>query len=97
MRISIGDVGYVRHGAFHLLFSAGRPLGERQLGIDVPDTFEELTVGSVLPRQARPPGYLHTDTVREIETGPGAKMSTTPYALSLRPSSTYFKMCYPGS
>jgi len=35
-RIQIGDVGCIRRACFHLLFSAGKPLGVRQLGVDTP-------------------------------------------------------------
>jgi len=41
-RIRPGDVGYIRRGRFNLLFSAGSPLGERRLGVDVPHTFKQL-------------------------------------------------------
>ena len=46
-RIQLGDMGYVRRGRFHLLFSAVCPLDERQLGVDVPLTFKPLDVGPV--------------------------------------------------
>ena len=72
MRINVGDVGFIRYGQFNLLFSAGSPLGERRLGEDVPITFEELPVGTLIPRQPRIPGCLHTDTVREVGAGLGA-------------------------
>jgi len=63
-RIRLGDVGFIRRGRFHLLFSAGCPLGERRLGVDVPLTFKPLDVGLILPAQSRPPGYLSTNGVR---------------------------------
>jgi hypothetical protein len=90
-RINIGDVGFIRRGQFHLLFSAGSPLGERQLGEDVPVTFEELAVGTPVSGQPRLPGCLHTDTVREVGAGLGATASTTVYVPSIKPSSTSFK------
>ena len=58
--------GYVRRGRLHLLFSAGRPLGERQLGVEVPRTFKPLDVGPVIYSQPRLPGHLSTNTVREL-------------------------------
>ena len=64
-RVKIGDVGFIRSGQFHLLFSAGSPLGERLLGRDVPITFEPLTVGRIVSGRPRPPGCLHTITVRD--------------------------------
>ena len=65
-RVRLGDVGYIRRGRFHLLFSAGVPLGSRELGVDVPVTFEPLSIGSVVSGQTRPPGYLRTDAVQQI-------------------------------
>ena len=51
-RISIGDVGFIRGGQFHLLFSAALPLGERERGVDVPNTFQPLIIGE--PTTAQP-------------------------------------------
>ena len=68
-RIQLGDVGYLRRGHFHLLFSAGRPQGGRQIGVDVPPTFEPLNVGRIARGQPRPPGYLCTKTVRKLGDG----------------------------
>lgn len=68
-RVRLGDVGYTRDGSFHLLFSAGEPLGSRELGVDVPHTFEPLDVKYVkkyVKKNNRPPGYLRTETVRKI-------------------------------
>ena len=59
-------MGYIRRGCFNLLFSAGIPLGGRELGVDVPRTFKELDVGLVLNAQPLLPGHLSTNTVREI-------------------------------
>ena len=82
-RISIGDVGFIRRGQFHLLFSAGCPLGDRQLGDDVPDTFEELSIGTPVFGQPRLPVCLRTDTVREVGAGLGATVPTTLYVLTI--------------
>jgi hypothetical protein len=76
-RISLGDVGFIRRGQFHLLFSAGCPLGDRQRGTDVPTTFTELTVGTPVFGQPRLAGCLHTESVREVGVGLGATASTT--------------------
>lgn len=59
-----GDVGYVRTGCFHLLFSAGLPLGERKLGLDVPRTFKQLDVGKIVKRAPLEAGTLCTDGVK---------------------------------
>ena len=58
-------MGYTREGRFHLLFSAGIPLGSRVPGTDVPHTFEPLDIGPIISK-TRPPGYLRTNTVRQI-------------------------------
>jgi len=68
-----GDVGYIRQGRFHLLFSAGIPLGLRELGTDVPLTFEPLDVGQIIQGPNRPPGYLCTKTVRQIGVNVGGR------------------------
>ena len=68
----MGDVGYIREGRFHLLFSAGAPLGSREPGIDVPRSFEPLNVGHIIHGDVRSPGYLRTSTVREIGSDVGA-------------------------
>jgi hypothetical protein len=75
-RVKLGDVGYIRRGRFHLLFSAGCQLGSRRRGVDVPQTFEPLDIGDVIFSLPRLPGYLCTSTVREIEAGRPA--CTTP-------------------
>ena len=68
-RVRLGDVGYTRKGRFILLFSAGEPLGSRELGVDVPATFEPLDVGLVVRGVPRMPGSLCTGTVRELGAG----------------------------
>jgi len=64
-RVKLGDVGYIRRGRFHLLFSAGRPLGSRKLSVDVPDSFQPLDTGHIIYSESRLPGYLCTSTVKE--------------------------------
>ena len=59
-RVQPGDVGYIRTGCFHLLFSAGRPLG----GVDVPPTFKQLEVGEIVERAPLAAGYLCTSGVQ---------------------------------
>ena len=79
-RVQLGDVGYVREGCFHLLFSAGKPLGEGELlGVHVPPTFEQLNVGPIITRQPRLPGSLTLNTVRETRASLGASVSAAPY------------------
>jgi len=74
-RVRPGDVGYTRRGRFHLLFSAGVPLGSRKLGTDVPSTFEPLDIGPIISGEIRSPGYLRTDTVREIGVDVGGSVA----------------------
>ena len=98
--IQPGDVGYILRGCFHLLFSAGSPLGERELGVDVPYTFKQLPVGPTFNTQPRSPGYLSTDTVREIPARARAPMY--PYVRSIVPVSSRIsgmrsRMLEPGS
>jgi len=94
-RVRIGDVGFVRRGRFHLLFSAGCPLGERQPGVDVPVTFKELTVGTTVFSQPRPAGCIQT--FQEFGVGPSVSVSTTPYVPSIRRFFTYLRNAPPRS
>ena len=77
----LGDVGYIRRGRFHLLFSAGCPLGSRQPGIDVPDTFEPLEIGHPIRSQPLLPGCLCTNTVKGTGTNLSASVSATSYGI----------------
>lgn len=88
-RINVGDVGFIRRGNFHLLFSAGSPLGDRRLGVDVPTTFEPLDVGTLKFYEPRQPGCLRTSTVRQI--GLDATASPNLYAMSFWLSSTFLR------
>ena len=76
-------MGYVRRGQFHLLFSAGCPLGERQLGVDVPLTFKPLRVGPVNYTQPRGPGHLSSNIARATGVDLGASISPVPYVRSV--------------
>jgi len=75
-------VGYIRRGCFNLSFSAGRPLDRRELGVDVPRSFTQLDVGTILNAQPRFPGYTSTRTVREILGQGRGRMY--PYVRSVR-------------
>ena len=87
--ISIGDVGYIRNGRFHLLFSAARPLGDRKEGIDVPVGFEELTMRPPVFSLPRKPSCIRTEAVRRIGAYLGVTTSTIMYVPSLRRSITH--------
>ena len=82
-------MGYIRRGRFHLLFSAGSPLGERTLGTDVPTTFKPLNAGPITYSQLRVPGYLSTTTVREIGASLGAPMCAIAYVKIVTPVSPH--------
>ena len=64
-RVNLGDVGYIRQGRFHLLFSAGIPLGPRERGRHVPYTFEQLEVGPTI-KKTHPPDEIIAKAVRKI-------------------------------
>ena len=81
-RIQPGDVGYVRRGRFHLLFSAGLPLGDRVPGSDVPQNFETLTVGKIVHDAPLPAGPLNTETVQVTGERLIPSRSPTPGTLS---------------
>ena len=95
-RINVGDVGFIHHGQFHLLFSAASPLEGRQLGDDVPSTFEELNIGTPVSGEPRRAGCLHTPTVRRVGTDLDSTEVTTLYVTSLGQSFSVYKECRPG-
>jgi len=102
-RIHPGDVGYIHRGCFHLLFSAGCPLGERRLGVDVPRTFRPLDIGPIFNTgQPQAPGYLSTGGVRETRTRLTPSASPIPYVCPVAPvsssiSNIYSRTLEPGS
>jgi hypothetical protein len=92
-RIQLGDVGYIRKGSFHLLFSAGCPSGGGEPGTDVPLGFEELRVEQIINPESRGPGYLTTGSVRvtrAIQTPwtPPSPTSNVPCVHSITPISS---------
>lgn len=74
-RVKLGDVGYIRRGRFHLLFSAGIPLGSRVRGVDVPFAFEPLDTGPIIPSKTRSPGYLRSRTVKKVGVEDGGSLA----------------------
>ena len=88
-------MGFIRCGQFHLLFHAGSPLDEVQLGDDVPSTFRPLNIGNTTFRDPRPPSCLHAGAIEEYVAGLGAAVPTPLYAPFLRLSSGYLKRCVP--
>ena len=69
-------MGFIRQERFHLLFSAGLPLGERILGVDVPSTFEQLIVGNTQSAQPRDPGFVAATTARKVGASFGITTGT---------------------
>ncbi|KAF9789168.1 hypothetical protein BJ322DRAFT_524556 [Thelephora terrestris] len=85
-RVSIGDVGFIRQGRFHLLFSAGLPLGERRPGVDVPNAFEQLRVGTMEPGGQRDPCCVAARSSRQ----PGTNIAiTVPSTQPLQPGVSF--------
>ena len=84
-------MGFIRQGRFHLLFSAGLPLGDRKLGDDVPSTFQQLFVGKQEKTQPRDPGYVSARTSGELEAGLGVTVSTMQCVPSFKPPPYYFQ------
>jgi hypothetical protein len=80
-RINIGDVGFIRRGKFHFLFSAGSQLGNREPGKDVPIKFEQLDVGTPDVGLSRRDPCLRTSTVRELGVDLSASASANLYAV----------------
>ena len=80
-RVNVGDVGYVRRGRFHLLFSAGCKPANMGRGVNA---FEPLTIGSTIYSQPRPPGYLYTGVARETRPGPIESVDTDPCVLPVK-------------
>ncbi|KAL4248782.1 hypothetical protein ABKN59_008349 [Abortiporus biennis] len=74
-RVKIGDVGYMRGGCFHLLFSAGCPLGSRRVGVDVPVGFVPLNASPVVKLQPRKPGPVKTSSLRVSGSSLGASLN----------------------
>ena len=64
-------------------------MGDRQLGEDVPATFEPLAIGNLVRGQTRSPGCLRSDTVKEVGAGLGTTLSTASCVLSPRAVFTY--------
>lgn len=67
-RVQIGDVAYIHEGRLNLLFSAGCPQGRRRLGVDVPDTFQQLNIDEIDEFDPLGAGYFCTNGVRAISS-----------------------------
>ena len=90
--ISIGDVGFLRNGQFHLLFSAARPLDDREEGVHVPQGFQQLILKKPpVPRDRLPPQSFDSTTIRKFEVNLGGTASADKCVPSLGSPSTHFK------
>ena len=90
--ISIGDVGFLRNGQFHLLFSAARPPDNWEEGVHVPEGFQKLIlIQPLVPRDPLSPQSFRSKTVRRVKAGLGTKESTSMCVPSLRSPSAHFK------
>ena len=69
-RVQIGDVAFIHEGRLYLLFSARSPLGGRQLGVDVPDTFKQLDIEEIDECDPLTAGYFCTNGVRATSSSP---------------------------
>lgn len=76
--VKLGDVGYIREGGFHLLFSAGIPLGDRVLGTHVPHSFKQLDIGPIW-RRYREGGCLYSVGVKGIRADVEGSVAVTQY------------------
>ena len=83
-----------------MLFSAGRSLDGRELGVDVPRTFRQLDIGQTFTIEPRAPGYLSTKTVRETRDRPGGSIYPYVHSVASVPigiSDVRFSMLEPNS
>ena len=76
-RVQVGDVVFIREGRLYRLFSAGCPRGKRKLGVDVPDTFQQLKMGEIDECDPLPAGHFSTNGVQASSSQP------LPYARSV--------------
>ena len=89
--VKIGDVGLICEGRFELLFSAGSPLGERQPGVDIPDGFKELCVGTPVTHTPWRAGCLRSKTILKLGKPSDTEKFTTLCAPPVKQSSHRFK------
>ena len=93
--IQLGDVGCIWRGHFHLLLSAGSPLGKGQLGIHVPLTFKQLNIGLIDHTEPQLPSCFSTSTVQETGVGFGVSICPILYVHSVVPTpSTISVVCF---
>jgi hypothetical protein len=79
-------VAYIREGCFYFLFSAGSPLGARELGVDVPSAFEQLKIREIDGGDPLESGCLCTNGVRATSSSPRV---TSPGSTSTPPAAPY--------
>ncbi|KAF9459074.1 hypothetical protein BDZ94DRAFT_1061835 [Collybia nuda] len=70
--VEIGDVGYIKDGAFRRLFNVSRPPDDPVQRFGVPDDFVQLNLGAMDRFDAvLEPGPLHSRTISTISTEVG--------------------------
>lgn len=83
--VAIGDVGYVKRGAFYPLFNACLP-AEKQSDMGVPDGFVPLVLGEsdiCVMDKFFDAGPLYTASVTKIEAGAEVSACVQPTILDL--------------
>ncbi|GLB41527.1 putative fungal specific transcription factor [Lyophyllum shimeji] len=74
--VEIGDLGYIREGAFQRILNVTRPPGDPAQRFGVPDDFERLDIGAVRTFDgALEPGPVHSKTVSTLEANVGTQSS----------------------
>ena len=67
-RMKSGYVGYIDRGRFELIFDANGPLGDRTLGVDVPEDFEPLpSVANLSRTNTLPPYNIFEETKSSVQ------------------------------
>ena len=92
-------MGFIRQGRFHLLFSAGLPIGKRKPGVDVPSTFEQLEGVDETTEAAQPrgPGCIAAKTSRQAGAGLDVTVPILQCVLSPGPFAIILKQASPRS
>ncbi|KAG6913582.1 hypothetical protein DXG01_005799 [Tephrocybe rancida] len=83
--MQIGDVGFLRQGAFHLLFNVSRSRDDPAQRFGVPEGYEHLDLGFIRSYDAAlEPGPLHSRTVFTLDANVGAPGVALPLDTSFR-------------
>ncbi|KAG6829358.1 hypothetical protein H0H87_011693 [Tephrocybe sp. NHM501043] len=81
--MQIGDVGFLKQGAFYRLFNVSKSDDDPSQRFGVPDNYERLDMGLIRPFDAAlEPGPLHSKTVYTIEANVGVPDVSLPVDIS---------------